>query len=236
MKKIIKKIYHNFLNKIRFELKTNRCDILKFAFLFTHYETVNGDYLEFGVASGKTFADAYQIAKEMNLLKDMKFCAFDSFEGFPKPKGKDKIFERFKEGDKNFSLEEFKKNLRKKGVKLNKVQILKGWFEKTLNSENIKKLDLCSARIVNIDCDMYNSIKKVLEFIVPLINDGTVLLFDDWYCFRADPTKGGQAAVQEWLQKNKNICLVKYKDYGTFGQSFIVYKGIELKSYVSRII
>ena len=35
-----------------------------------------------------------------------------------------------------------------------------------------------------VDCDLYQSTVPVLAFLADLLQDGTVVLFDDWYCFR----------------------------------------------------
>ena len=61
--------------------------ILKSAFSFANHSNVGGDYLEFGVWKGRSFARAYNIWKHLlnknSNLKDMRFYAFDSFEGLP---------------------------------------------------------------------------------------------------------------------------------------------------------
>jgi len=69
---------------------------------------------------------------------------------------------------------------------------------------------------------MYESTKTVLSFITPFLQNGTVMLFDDWLCYRADPEKGEQRAVYEWLNDNANIELIPYRSYANVGQSFIV--------------
>ena len=48
---------------------------------------ISGDYCEFGVYQGGTFTHAAQ--QMAPLFPDMRFVAFDSFEGLPHPKGVD---------------------------------------------------------------------------------------------------------------------------------------------------
>jgi len=48
---------------------------------------LKGDYLEFCVFDGKTFAYAFKIMAQ--LFPEMKFFALDSFVGLPEPKGID---------------------------------------------------------------------------------------------------------------------------------------------------
>ena len=73
-----------------------------------------------------------------------------------------------------------------------------------------------------IDCDIYSSTKSVLSFITDLIDDGTILIFDDWLNYKGNPNYGEQAACNEWLSKNKHIQLTPYVRKGIAQQSFIV--------------
>ena len=100
--------------------------------------------------------------------------------------------------------------------------ILKQAFRYTLNEDTVEALKLEEARVVNIDCDLYNSARQALEFVQPFLQDGTVLLFDDWLCYRADPEKGEQRAAREWIGESKSIELIPYRDYANVGQAFIV--------------
>ena len=105
-------------------------------------------------------------------------------------------------------------------VLLNTVKI----FE-ILNNKLKKDIGLNKAAIVMIDCDLYASTKIVLDFITDLIDSGTIIIFDDWYSFKADPNMGEQKACNEWVEKNKNINLIPYGKYGhNFQMSFIVNK------------
>lgn len=132
-------------------------------------------------------------------FKDMKFYAFDSFEGLPKAKGKDKCY--LKEGDYKCSLKKFKENLKKAKVNLDKVIFVKGWYNKTLKQDyNIKKLSA-----VHIDCDYYESTKDVLQFIKPLLQEGTIILFDDWHLFKGNPNYGEPKAFSEFIKENKDL-------------------------------
>ena len=78
--------------------------------------------------------------------------------------------------------------------------------------------------MVWIDCDIYDSTVPVLEFIMPIIHTGTVIAFDDWFSFVGDPEAGQIRACREWLNRNPNIKLEHYRDFGTVGRIFIVQK------------
>lgn len=203
----------------------HRVKMLKLALSYVRDERVKGDYLEFGVARGLTFISAYYLNQKLN-SSIKNFYAFDSFKGFPEPKGVDKVFERFKKGKEHWPIEEFQKNLKRKKVDLEKVQIIEGFFEEVLTEQlqNKFKKEAVKAAVVWIDCDLYQSAKEALIFAQPFLQQGTVVIFDDWLCYRGDPEKGEQRATKEFLEDYPNIALVPYKDFGVVGKSFIVSK------------
>lgn len=199
-------------------------ETVRTAMAFTSHSKMEGDYLEFGVWNGKTFAAAYHFAQLMN-MRSMKFYAFDSFEGLPKITGVDRDdYKEFRQGEYACNIDTFKKNILKKKVSLNKVHLIPGWFDKVLNEETKNKLPLKKAAIILIDCDLYESTVPVLNFITDYIQSGTVVIFDDWFRFRADPNRGQQMAFKEWLDRNKSIKAIQYHKYVCFGNSFILNK------------
>jgi O-methyltransferase len=62
----------------------------------------------------------------------------------------------------------------------------------------------------------------VLEFNVLRLSVGTVLLFDDWRCYRNLADFGQQRACREWLERNPKITLNEFVDFGFHGQAFTV--------------
>jgi hypothetical protein len=73
-----------------------------------------------------------------------------------------------------------------------------------------------------VDCDLYESTVAVLDFITDYLQDGSILIFDAWFCFRANPNRGEHRAFQEWLKKNPQITARQYQKYALYGNSFIV--------------
>ena len=205
-------------------LSSQRKWMIKQAFMYTNNENVEGDYLEFGVARGRTVIFSYEaMEKYHSKVRKGRLFGFDSFQGFPEPKGVDAVFTRFKKGAENHGgIDVVKKSLRKHKINPDGIYLIKGWYEDTLNDKTKENYGLGKARVVNVDCDMYESTKTVLSFITPFLQNGTVMLFDDWLCYRADPEKGEQRAVYEWLNDNANIELNPYRSYANVGQSFIV--------------
>jgi len=182
---------------------------------------LDGDYLEFGSYSGYTMTWAYKAARKCG-LNDMSFYAFDSFQGIPETTGIDNEFQEFKPGEFACTEKEFIKDIKRGGVDISRVTTIPGWFDMSLTEELGKKLPIKSAAVILIDCDIYASTVPVLKFICDYLVDGTVILFDDWHCFKSDPDKGEQRACREWLSRHPNIKLTQYKAFEGFGQSFIV--------------
>jgi len=246
----IKKILKRFLYPLRklmgrFIISDNDT-IFRKAGSFIAADKIEGDYLEFGVYSGTTFTsaffsiqDAYRLSfspsewnteqdcvERKQLWKKMRFFAFDSFQGLPKPTGIDSLSKDFVEGKFSNSENNFKKYITSMGVPLNRVRIVSGWFNETLNEDTIKKHELKYAAIVHIDSDLYESAKLALNFIKPLLVDGTVIIFDDWYNFKGNPNLGEQRAFGEWLAENPDWIATQYQKEGTWRNSFIINKNI----------
>ena len=212
-------------------------------------EGVDGDYYEFGCFKGQSFIKAYnainhyynkwskfertyqafsnkklaQKAFEKMRLHKCRYYVFDSFKGLPAIEGKDENHPIFSEGRYDCSKSDFELNLKKNNIELKDVNILEGFYEDTLSSDLKKKYNMNKASIILIDCDLYNSAKIVLNFITDLIQDGTIIIFDDWFAYKGSPNKGEQLATKDWLLENKNIKLIPFARYGIYQQSFIVH-------------
>ena len=183
---------------------------------------IPGDYLEFGVYLGTTFSYA---CRRLSYFKGMKFFAFDSFEGLPKPKGIDALngySSHFHEHEFLCSEEDFIANLKRENINLDRVRIVKGWYDQTLKPENAKSYGFDKIAAAWIDCDLYESTVPVLQFITLHLSVGSVILFDDWRCFRNLPDFGQQRACREWLSKNSKISLYELFTFGWHGIAFTV--------------
>jgi hypothetical protein len=184
---------------------------------------VPGDYFEFGVYNGRTFAHACKLMSP--LFPDMRFVACDSFEGLPAPHGidaKNGYTSQFYERQFLCSKEDFLANLGREQVDLNRVITIEGWFDKSLTDDTRTAHGLGKVAFAWIDCDLYESTIPVLKFITPMLSVGCVVLFDDWRCFRNLPDYGQQRAVREWLEVNPKIKLAQLLSFGWNGLVFTV--------------
>lgn len=228
IRKFIRSIHRFILSRLGLmsageikDLIAPRYVILDLAMQFVFCSKTEGDYMEFGIYEGSTFIHAFKSA-EANKLKYMRFYAFDSFSGLPEPTEEEKL--HFSKGMFTCSINKFKENLFAEGVPLDKIEIIEGFYDNTLNEQTKKKLAIKKAAIVWIDCDLYISTVPVLDFIFDYIQDGTIIIFDDWFCFKGDPQKGEQKAFREWLNRHPELSVTEFNKFGWHGNSFIVHK------------
>ena len=78
--------------------------------------------------------------------------------------------------------------------------VQRNFEERERRKYGIKKL-----AFVHIDCDFYSSTKLVLDYIKPYLQNGTIILFDDWHTFKGNYEYGEKKAFEEFREKNKDI-------------------------------
>jgi O-methyltransferase len=203
-------------------------------------DLVAGDYIELGVYQGgslirafKAIHDAYRerasnqlFAPEyrnrvLELWNAMRFFAFDSFQGLPELSATEGRSQEFVKGLFASGLANFERNLKANSIDTSKLVVVPGWFQETCTPETREKYQMKAASIVHIDCDLYESAKLALKFVEPLMVDGTVLIFDDWYNFRGNPDRGEQRAFREWVATVSGWKFSEYQKEGPWRNSFI---------------
>ena len=196
--------------------------VLRNSMNYVHGCEVDGDYLEFGVYWGNTFLAAYHNAQRFG-LKNMRFYGFDSFEGLPEITGVDKAGDcHYHEGQYSCTMEAVRERLASEGVDLGRTQFIKGWYDKTLTPETKQSLPIKKAAVIWIDCDLYESTVPALQFVTDYVQDGTIICFDDWFCFKGDPDRGESLAFKEWLARNPSFRAIEYRKFEAAGHSFIM--------------
>ncbi|MEK7324463.1 MAG: TylF/MycF/NovP-related O-methyltransferase [Chloroflexota bacterium] len=200
----------------------NRSGMIRLAYEFLNGNIMSGDYFEFGCWGGRTFRLAYEHHK-IHFQGRMHFWLFDSFQGLPKL---DPIDEhpKWKAGDLCTSLDDFIRIVEDAGIPACSYTATAGYYEQTLTAELSANIaSKAKAGLVYIDCDLYESTRKVLEFMYPMLQPGTVICFDDFYCFNGSPERGEQLAIREFLGAHRDVRLVDYLNFGWHGKSFIVH-------------
>jgi O-methyltransferase len=201
---------------------------------------VEGDYFEFGVYRGESFVQAYKSAaaafsifsseavhpasdcEERRLIwSRMRFVAFDSFAGLPELQGVDRDSRVFAPGLFACTEDQFLDNITARGVARERVITVPGWYSESCTPATAARLGARKAAIVMIDCDLYESTKEVLSFLGPLLQDGTVLIFDDWFHFSGSPYRGEQRAFREWTARLPGFTFSEYQKDSAWRNSFI---------------
>jgi hypothetical protein len=154
-----------------------------------------GDYLEFGVSRGTSMACVYDVLQAKG-LGDVRLVGFDSFQGLP-PEAAEEGWEP----GAYFSTEAAtRRYLTDHDVELDRITLVKGWFRDSLNQATKERAVLQKASLIMVDCDIYSATKKALTFVLPLVQDRAVIIFDDWG-WRSDIGEIGQReAFQECIK------------------------------------
>lgn len=206
---------------VRDPLEENLLQAMRYTFI----NKVEGDYLEFGCFQGRSMTAAYHSCRGINVppMTNMRFFGFDSFKGLPPPdlkEGEDPSI--FSQGMFACSRMQVEENLRSAQVDLSRITLTEGFFGESLSPSLRASLGLKQAAVVLVDCDLYTSTVPVLDFVTPLLTDGSLIIFDDWFCYRGDPNAGEMRACKEWLAKNPELYLIDWTQHGAVGKSFIV--------------
>lgn len=180
---------------------------------------INGYYLEFGCHSATTMRMAHSYFKH---LFDWTYVAFDSFEGLPDIEQIDRQ-EIWEKGKLSTSEDQFRKLVVGAGMPGDKLITIKGFYDKSLNDALHHRLSGKRAAVIYIDCDLYASAVPVLEFVKNFLQVGTIIVFDDWNCFCADPEKGERRAFADFRTKYPEL---RFEEFiSTHMQKAFVYVG-----------
>jgi hypothetical protein len=150
----------------------------------------------------------------------MKLYAFDSFQGLPPPKDID-LHSQWEKGDFKMNQQDFINKLKDNGITKSEYALVPGFYDESLKVNQTDKLGIKQAAIVYVDCDLYESTVPVLNYILPILQTGTIIAFDDYFCFNGDPERGGQLALREFLQRNPKLKMTDYLTIGWSGKAFI---------------
>jgi hypothetical protein len=84
--------------------------------------------------------------------------------------------------------------------------------------------DVMAAAVVHLDCDLYESTRDALAGVADVLQDGTMLLFDDWFLYHGNPDRGEARALREFLAARPGWAAAHYTAYGVCANAFILYR------------
>jgi hypothetical protein len=156
---------------------SRRVEMLEALFPFI---PADGDLAEFGVFTGAVTRFVRP------RFMDRRYHAFDSWRGVPEAMGLSVAKYSF---DLNGVIPELPPE----------TTIHAGWFDETI--PKWREQFEAPIAFAYIDCDLYESVKTVLEGLTDRIRPGTILAFDDWYNFPNWEAHSLKAS-REWAQRH----------------------------------
>jgi O-methyltransferase len=166
------------------------------SFLFTNRaeRLANGYYFEFGCHKARTMRYCWRHTRH-NF--NFTYVGFDSFEGLPEM-GPIDSHAGWQAGSFAMGEDEFVRCVIDAGMPCERLVTVKGFYDRSLTDELTQRLLPRRASVVYVDCDLYKSTVPVLKFVLPFLQVGTIVAFDDWNCFFANPIRGQRLAWHEF--------------------------------------
>jgi hypothetical protein len=204
-----------------------KAQTLKMLFWHCAVDQLQGNYLEFGVAHGHSMRAAVEanknaFSKTIGVKSvERSLFGFDTFSEFQSNSEIDKhatwegdLFNRPKEHiEKRF-----------KGHK--NVAFIKCDASSLASSDSFISQSefgiLGKSAIILFDMDLYAPTLGALRWCKQTMQMGTFLVFDEYFSFAGDVTKGEARALAEFLEENPSIELRDVMSYGAGGKVFVI--------------
>lgn len=199
----------NFKNEFDYENNFYlSCDPSRMTRIIAHYElfkmvnNIQGDIFECGVFKGTALARFAMFQDRFGRKYNKKIVAFDTFRKFPKSslEADKRYIKKFtnEAGESSISVGQMVKVMKKK--KLNDiVELVPGNITKTV-PEYIRKNPRQKISLLNLDVDIYDPSKIILEYLYPRISKGGILVLDEYGSF-----PGETKAIDDFFNKNPRI-------------------------------
>ncbi len=193
------------------------------------------NYYEFGTGGGNSLRQYLRVLRKFSKhshkdTKELKFniFLFDSFEGLPGYENERDRNPAWEKGQFAGSIEYIRHLIEKEFPSILKnVRFFKGYFEQTLTEDLRRSLKEFPPSFVNIDVDYYTSCKLVLDFIGPILQEGTIIYFDDIFEYLGNPEKGELLAIKEFNNSNKIFNITNFRHFNITSfvdQIYVAYK------------
>lgn len=174
---------------------------------------------ETALSSWSAEMDAEQRERARTGPKRLHLHGFDSFEGLPPLEQADQGG-FFRPAQFEAGLEPTRENLEANGVPADAVTLVDGWFA-DLDGTEVDAATTPTVSVVHLDCDLYSSTRDALDYVTRFLDDGTILIFDDWNHYRGHPDRGERRAFREWSEAREGWGFHPFRSEGPFRESFI---------------
>lgn len=166
----------------------------------------DGYYFEFGCHKARTMRLAWE---HTGALFDWTYVGFDSFAGLPEISEIDRQ-PIWKQGGLATSETDFINMTVGGGMPPERLRTVKGFYDQSLTAALAETLLPQKAAVIFIDCDLYRSTVPVLAFARQFLRPGTIVIFDDWFCFYGDPERGERRAWGEFMRANPELRFTEF--------------------------
>lgn len=167
------------------------CDNSRIAKLIAHYELfkmsadIPGAIVECGVFKGVSLVRFAHFRELMGLSSEKEIIGFDTFGDFPAASyaPDNDLLSKFIEsaGNQSIGKQQLSEVLANKGVDKN-IKLIEGDISETL-PRFLKDNPGFRISFLNLDVDLYEPSRIILELLFPLISPGGILLLDDYAKF-----------------------------------------------------
>lgn len=187
--------------------------------------------MEFGVWNGDSMKMTWDILKSFDSPVPWKLIGFDSFEGLPEAEGAADAHRFVGAGSFKSKGQEFVANaLLDHGIAADRFELVPGWYQDSLTDATKTKLGSPKVAFVNIDVDYYSSTKDVLEWIEPLLFDGSIVYFDDVLFYNGNPHKGQLRAIREFNDSRTESGLYCATRFDQGGRAYLYWNNAPVDS------
>lgn len=206
-----------------FEYENNfylSCDNSRLRKMLAHYElfkmavNVPGEIMEFGILKGCSLARFAGFRELFGQNSEKKIIGFDSFGKFPEtdyePDKKSRERHIAICGEESISKDQLVEVLKHKGVN-NNIDLVEGDITKTLPGY-LKENPRLTISLVNLDVDIYEPSKVILECVYPRVSKGGVLILDDYGSWEGE-TKAVNDYFKERSEKIRYLPFCKSPCY-----------------------
>jgi len=186
---------------------------------------LEGDYAEFGVFTGRSTVRAYHYLRGARGNVATRMFAFDSFEGLPKLADADAVrYSDFAEGEYACSEDDYVRTVTAHGVPRSWIHTVPGWFSATCNRETAARVGLGQIAVAHVDCDILSSTMDVLHLLGDVMEDGGIIVFDDYGSYRGHPQLGQRGALAQFERERPDLWITPVNVPGAGSASFSVHR------------